>query len=124
MGTAPHRRPGGLGSHPMHARGLVAAAIRQHTDGPGVMLKPIAAQPAAEGQDQVRAVAGPQKPRGRERGDVRLRRRRAASGQPQRRQRLRAARMRRGTRRRAETEARLRLLAAREGFVGVRAAHS
>ena len=72
----------------------------------------------------MRAVAGPQKPRGRERGDVRLRRRRAASGQPQRRQRLRAARMRWLTRRRAETEPRLHLCLGPpcESFVRVGAA--
>ena len=99
VGTAPNPRPGpghrGLGLHPMHSRGLVSTAIRQHTDGQAVMLVPIAAQSAAEGQDQVRAVAGPQKPRGCsadvsssttassalcERCDVRLRRRRAAAG--------------------------------------------
>ena len=79
----------------MHARGLVAAAIRQYTYRPVRVLVPVTAQPAAERQDQMRAVAGPQKPRGCsadvssstttssalcERGDVRLRRRRAAAG--------------------------------------------
>ena len=80
VGAAPNRRPGALGTHPMHARGLVAAAIRQHTDGPAVMLVPVATESAAERQDQVRVISGPQKPRGRERGDKRLRRRRAAAG--------------------------------------------